>query len=121
MYCGLSEISLPAGLTEISDQMLSGCNFSSFDIPYGITRIGAGAFVGCNLSGGVTIPDSVTYIGRNAFAMSGFESIGIPDSVTVIDGNPFTSNVELAAIDVSSNNPNFSVVDGLLYNDMENR
>ena len=70
----------------------------------------------------VTIPDEidgkdVTAIGDNAFAYSqNLESITIPASVTSIGNNAFGSGYGLTSINVAANNPNYSSVDGVLFN-----
>lgn len=66
----------------------------SYEIPMGTLGIGAAAFRDC---------DELT-------------AIAIPESVTVIGGNPFTSCKQLTSIAVSSANPCFITIDGVLFN-----
>jgi hypothetical protein len=59
-------------------------------IPHWMTRIGTragnqGTLMGCDNLTTVSIPNTVSLIGRSAFRFSGLESIVIPDSVTNID------------------------------------
>ena len=76
----------PAGLTE-------------YTIPDGVTSIGDYAFSNCSSLTNVTIPDSVTSIGYDAFEdCSSLTSITIPDSVTSIEYNVFASCSSLAEI-----------------------
>ena len=90
-HCGLEEVRLPVGLTEIGTGVFQyGCltnvpafpsgittipdwtfyhnsGFISITIPYGIEHIGNSAFNDCELLSDVTIPDSVITIGHEAF------------------------------------------------------
>ena len=76
----------PAGLTE-------------YTIPDGITSIGDAAFRNCSSLTNVTIPDSVTSIGHESFKdCTSLTSITIPDSVTSIETFVFASCSSLAEI-----------------------
>src|SRR5215831_12331029 len=54
----------------------------SFTIPNSVTNIAADAFAVCASLTTVTIPDSVVSIGAGAFAYTSLTSVSIPDSVT---------------------------------------
>ena len=85
-------------------------------IPDGVTSIGGGAFSNCIRLTSIVIPDSVTSIGVNAFyGCSSLTSITIPDSVTDIGYGVFSSCRRLTSIFLSENNPNYCLVDGILY------
>jgi hypothetical protein len=63
---------------------------TSVTIPNSVTSIGNDAFLGCRGLTSVTIPNSVTSIGENAFqGCSGLTSVTIPNSVTSIGENVF--------------------------------
>ena len=92
-YTSLGSLTL-MGITSIGNYAFYGCNsLSSIIIPNGVTEIGHHAFFGCISLGKIIIPDSVTKIGKFAF-------IGCTD---------------LSRISVCENNPNFTSVDGVLY------
>ena len=67
--CGkLTEIGLPAGLTEIADQTFDHCaSLTSVFIPSGVAEIGESAFNCCSALKTVDIPASVKSIGYSAF------------------------------------------------------
>lgn len=82
-----------------------------------VTSIGDRAFSRCSGLTSVTIPDSVISIGDFAFAgCKDLVRVEIPDNVSSIGLSAFSDCESLRIIGVSAMNPNFSVVDGVLYN-----
>jgi hypothetical protein len=72
-------------------------------------------------TGTYTVPNSVTCIGEYAFFANffGLTSIHIPSSVTSIERNAFGGSFVLQSIIVDDNNPNFSSIDGVLFNKLQ--
>ncbi|MDE7163958.1 MAG: leucine-rich repeat domain-containing protein [Clostridiales bacterium] len=85
-------------------------------IPYAVTSINSYAFYRCSSLTSIKISNSVTSIGSNAFMYCGsLTSIEIPNSVTSIGSDAFMYCGGLTSINVYSDNPNFSSLDGALY------
>ena len=65
---GLTSLTLPAGITSISDCAFEGCSgLTSLTLPAGITSIGCRAFYWCSGLTNLTLPDGITSIGSGAF------------------------------------------------------
>ncbi|MBQ9074119.1 MAG: leucine-rich repeat protein, partial [Muribaculaceae bacterium] len=94
---------------EITYDTQYNCTYSGdFTIPetisynnetYTVTGIGDDAFNAATYITTVTIPNTVTYIGRYAFAYSALNSIIIPASVTSIDTGAFACDMESIVIE----------------------
>ena len=118
-FCNsLTSVTIPASVTTIGDYAFGECNnLTSVTIPDSVTTIGNFAFSGCRNLTSVTIPNSVTTIGNAAFQSCwNLTSITIPDSVTTIGDGVFSSCSRMSNIFVSSGNPNYCDVDGVLFN-----
>ena len=96
-------IQVPAGLSE--------CN-----IPSQITSIGGGAFYGCEKITNLQLPSGLTEIGAMSFCSSGLQSVEIPQGITELGENAFLLCLNLTEFNVSENNPNYSVKNGVLLN-----
>ena len=88
---GLTSLTLPAGITEISDGAFALCNgLTSLTLPAGITSIGHDAFYKCSGLTSLNLPAGITSIGYNAFwNCSGLTSLNLPAGITSIGHNAF--------------------------------
>ena len=114
----LISVVLPDSVTSIAGFAFENCpSLASVVLSDSLTNIGMYAFCGCTPLKNVVIPDSVTSLGDGAFSnCTSLESVVIPDSVTSIDVVAFNRCTSLKSIDVGRNNPNYSSIDGNLYN-----
>ncbi|MBQ8546603.1 MAG: InlB B-repeat-containing protein [Clostridia bacterium] len=77
-------------VTSIGSAFEDCTSLTSITIPDSVTAIGRYAFYDCTSLTSVTIPDSVTYIEYGAFAScTSLTSVTIPNSVTSIESNAF--------------------------------
>ena len=81
---------------------LADCNnLTAITIPESVTSIGRSAFSGCSAFTNLIIPDSVTSIGGYAFeGCSALTSITIPDSVTSIGSYAFEGCTSLTSFTI---------------------
>ena len=87
----------------------------SVSFPNGLLSIGCRAFVGCRNLTSIIIPDGVRSIGNGAFYGCSLITVDIPNSTTSIGPQAFACT-SLTAINVASDNPAFSSLDGVLFN-----
>ncbi len=117
-YCtSLSKVDLPKNLTGIYSGVFSGCtSLAEITIPDSVTEIGDSAFSDCTSLAELTIPDSVTEIGSNAFyCCTALSKVKLPNGLTKIGYSAFRGCINLTDITISSDNKNFSSVDGVLF------
>jgi hypothetical protein len=111
---GLTTLIIPSNVFSLGDSAFSGC--------YGLTNaslacrsIGYSAFINCQRLASVTMSTNVTSIADAAFeSCTSLTNAPIPSSVTNIV-SPFVGCVKLAAITVDAQNPEYTNVNGVLF------
>ena len=90
-YCqNISNLYIPSSVTSIGDSAFYYCNsLSSISIPSSVTSIGDGAFYGCSSVTSLTINNGVTTISPSAFSGCKITTLTIPESVSSIGYNAF--------------------------------
>ena len=99
---GLTSLTLPAGITEISSYAFSSCSgLTSLTLPAGITSIGDDAFYGCSGLTSITIPNGVTQIDKNAFRdCTGLTSLTLPANIKRIGESAFKNCSGLTSLNL---------------------
>ena len=108
---------LPEGLTVIPTSIFFNCiNLENINIPSSTVEIKNSAFCGTTLNSDIVFPNNIEVIGNWAFAATSAISFYIPESVQSIGlsalavWGPFLKKIEVA-----SENPCYTYVDGCLY------
>ena len=97
---GLTNLTLPAGITEIGEGAFFGCSgLTSLTLPAGITKIGSFAFQHCSGLTSLTLPAGITRIDDYAFSgCSGLTSLNLPAGITSIGDEAFQNCSGLTSI-----------------------
>ena len=101
---GLTSLTLPSGVTSIGNYAFYGCSvLTSLTLPSGLTEIGEDAFSGCSVLTSLTLPSGVTSIGDHAFyGCSGLTSLTLPSGLTEIGYGTFSGCSGLTSITLPS-------------------
>lgn len=86
-------------------------------IEYGVTRIEAGAFTQCYSLTSVSLPESVVYIGGNAFDGIPAKSITFPSSVTSLSNMVVNCCSEMTHVHMAFQNGTYKSQDGMIMYD----
>ena len=120
-YSGSSVVvAIPDGVMEIGDDVFKGnTNVCKVTLPNGITRIGRRAFEDCKRLTSVVLPEGVTHVGYCAFGNCvELANMTIPSTMTNIEHEAF-GWCSKATFSVAEGNPRYVVVDGMLYDKIE--
>ncbi len=111
---GLASVTIPNSVTSIGIFAFSGCT----GLTSPVYNAHVFAYLPASYSGAYIIPDGIESIAGGAFSdcYYGLTSVTIPNSVTSIGKNAFSYCSGLALIDVASDNPYYCSVDGILFN-----
>ena len=102
MGCNNSlSVVIPDSVIDIEEAFAYCTGLTCITIPDSVTNIGRSAFENCTSLTSVAIPDRVTSIGGGAFdGCTGLTSITIPDRVTSIGGGAFAGCTGLTSITI---------------------
>lgn len=114
----VTSITIPSSVTTIGDTAFGYCSsMESVIIPEGVSTIEKSAFYNCAGLKSVTIPDSVTTVGDSAFwYCTSLTSATIGKNVAALFGSAFSGCTSLTNIEVNTANPNYSALDGIVFN-----
>ena len=117
---GLTSITIPNSVKTIGDYAFDYCDGLTSVTINSVISIGKYAFCGCDGLTSITIPDSVKTIGDRAFYFCrGLTSITIGHGVISIGNDAFYGCSDLISINVDVNNTQYSSIDGVLYNKLQ--
>lgn len=112
-----TEYVVPEGVTEVAMSAFDDCDIlEKVVLPEGIESIETGVFSNCDNLMSINIPNSVVEIDSYAFRNSdGLETVYIPKGVETLESSAFWECNSLYAINVDPDNPNYTSIDGVLY------
>ena len=102
----------------INDGAFSGCtSITSIVIPNSVIYLGDGAFEGCTNLSSVSIGTGVTGFPYLLFQdCTSLINLTVPSNILIINPESFYGCLNLANINIDSNNPNFTSIDGVVFN-----
>lgn len=129
-YLGMvTSVVIQSGVESVGKNAFQSCvNLASVTLPArGLKSVGDVAFYHCDAltsitypqapsTPAVTLPESVTDIGENAFGFCALTTFHIPAGVTTIGESVLYKCAALTAITVSEENTAFLAADGILFN-----
>ena len=114
----LTSAQLGNEVTSIADGAFSGCtSITSIVIPNSVTYLGDAAFDGCTNLSSVTIGTGVTGFSYLLFQnCTSLINLTVPSNILIINPESFYGCSNLINININSNNPNYTSVDGVVFN-----
>jgi hypothetical protein len=116
---GLSgSLIIPNSVNSLQEGAFYNCSsLNDVTIGNGLNSISMLAFYNCSSLKSVSFSNTVTTIGGSAFTQcTSLASIIIPNSISSISTSAFSSCSSLTTFVLESNNPYFSVIDGMMLN-----
>ena len=113
-----AEVSIPATVSAVKKNALSGIGAAKLTVLGEITYIGESAFSGCEGLNSISLGEGLEVIPYNAFSSTSIATVDIPRSVSVIDENAFYGCASLKTVvlpaGVEIRNAAFSGCDSLV-------
>ena len=111
----LKSIALPSGITRIGKRAFDNAGLEAVTIPSGLKVIEESSFSGCSIEN-LTIPEGITTIQNSAFDYNdNLISVSLPSSLTSIGKYVFSGSPNLSHIDISAQNPSYTIIEGSIY------
>lgn len=98
---GITEITIPESVTEISKNAFSYSNkLVKVTLPSSLTKLADSVFIGCSSLTTVNIPKSLTSVGSYALSGTAIESIVLPETVTELGDGAFSRCTKLTSVNI---------------------
>lgn len=126
----LTEITLPKNLTEIESSAFGGCTaLTSIELPVGLSVLSDSAFNACYALENITVQEGNSYFcvedgvlynaDKTKLILISSAKQGeliLLDSVQTVGSQAFSNSKNISSIELQSENENYTVEDGILYN-----
>lgn len=100
---GISEFTVPEGITRIGESAFWSSTITSINIPASVTEIGEGAFEECKQLASFTLPATVATIGSDLlYGCVQLKSVTLPEGMTAIPARFVQGCEQLERLDVPS-------------------
>ena len=104
LVAGCKNTKIPSGVTRIGGLAFSGIDVSSIEIPNTVTSIGRDAFAYCKGLTSIKLPESLQQMRENVFMWcTNLTSINIPDGITEIEDYSFRGCGNLTSVTLPKN------------------
>jgi len=114
----INEASIVYAANKVPDYTFHGGQLRSIKLPPSTVYVGEEAFVGCFYLSSIDLPPSVISIGDRTFAecynLAG--TFTLPSSIATIGEDAFGLCTGLSGFEIDNINPNYSTLDGVLFN-----
>jgi len=94
----LEILDIPSGVTEIPAYALAGCDITGVKFPETLSKIADAAFYACTRLLHVSLPDSVMFLGSQAFVSGALISVALGRGIKEISPSCFTNKYGLVEI-----------------------
>ena len=112
----LINISVPSSVTEIGAGAFTVCkNLVNVQLDSNVSTIPNGLFLLDSKIDDLVIPEGVTEIKDNAFGFAKIKNLHLPSTLNTLSSDFFDFPTLISNIEVNSGNPNYSSIDGVLY------
>lgn len=100
----LERVSIGSGVKVIGGGAFYGCRVETTTLPNGLIEIGGAAFGGCDILESISIPDSITYVGTDAFPTNNCLAYHTYDNAKYLGNseNPYAVLVKYTAADITA-------------------
>ncbi len=116
----ITKLTVQDGVSYLGKYAFRGCTkLTEVSLPGSLKGIGHYCFQECELLTNLSFPEGLETIGYAAFHLADLKAIHIPSTMSLIGDLAFYGCENLNEISIAPGNETYSVVDGVLYNDVK--
>ena len=112
----LKKLIISNGVEEIGDYSFANINIVDLVVPGSVRVVGTGSFVNNSNLLTATFEEGVQDVWENVFrGCNNLHTVNVPSTVSYIRGGAFAGTNKLTNINIDTNNPNYKVVNNVVY------